>query len=77
MCPDGYDMLSELGRICSLELGEAAIDELISLYDSNNTRDAFEFKYRVYQTVRDILDDAGFRPKQETSFSPLVESTIS
>ncbi len=73
---DGYDLLSELGKICEYELGEEKIDSLISLYNSNDTRDAFDFKLEIYKTVDTVLRSVSFRPKEQVFYSPLVESTI-
>ena len=74
---DGYDMLSDMGKICEYELGTARIDELISLYTTNDTRNAFALKFAIYKTLNDILENESFRPKSEVSYSALVESTIS
>ncbi len=73
---DGYDLLSELDKICEYELGEEKIDSLISLYNGNNTRDAFDFKLEIYNTVNAVLESVSFRPKEQVFYSPLVESAI-
>lgn len=73
---DGYDMLSELGRICELEIGVEAVDRIISLYNGNDTRDAYDFKFAIYETVNKILKNEGFKPRVQTDYSPLVESAI-
>ncbi len=73
---DGYDMLTELNKICFLELGLQAVDSLMEMYSSNDTSSAFAFKYKIYETVNLMLEKENFRPKKEISYSPLVENVI-
>ena len=73
---DGYDLLSELTKICEFEYGTNEIKNLITLYNSNDTRSAFDFKCRIYDTVSRILENENFVPKSDVTYSALILKAI-
>lgn len=73
---DGYDLLSEITKICEYDLGIDGIKEIVSLYNSNNTADSFRFKCIIYETVWAILKAENFTPRGETAYSPLIRSAM-
>lgn len=73
---DGYDLLSDITKICEYDCGMEYIDALIGMYNSNDTRSSFAFKCRIYETVAAILNAEGFVPKSDVSYSTLIRNTM-
>ena len=73
---DGYDLLSDLSKIYEYDYGTENTKQLISMYNSNDTRSSFAFKCKIYETVSAILQKEKFVPKSDISYSPLIQNTM-
>ncbi|MBE6703869.1 MAG: helix-turn-helix transcriptional regulator [Ruminococcaceae bacterium] len=73
---DGYDLLSGIPRIYEMELGVQEIDTLITMYNSNDTRNSFAFKCRIYETVAEMLRRENFVPRSDITHSELIRTAI-
>lgn len=73
---DGYDLLSEIKGICEYDYGVSGINELIRMYNANDTRNSFNFKCKIYETVSSILVNEKFVPKSDITYSALIANAI-
>ena len=73
---DGYDLLSDIPKICEYDFGLKETEELIDMYNSNDTKSSFAFKCRIYETVWAILEQENFVSKNEVTYSTLVKNAM-
>lgn len=73
---DGYDLLSNIPKICEYDYGIDRTTDLISMYSSNDTRSSFAFKCRIYEVVSEILRCENFVPKEDVTHSVLIKKAI-
>ncbi len=71
-----FDLLSDIGRICSLPYSEEEFSLLLSCFLSDNYSDLLKLKTLLYQTVLDFAETYAFEKVPVKQYSDLVERVI-